>query len=51
MVRMVVRAGVRGRRQMVADTKVASGMVRWFGVRRQGVVPARLLGDIVSVMA
>ena len=51
MVRMVVRAGVSGRRQMVADVTVASGIVWWFGVRRQGVVPARLLGEIVSVMA
>lgn len=51
MVRIVVRAGVSGRRQMVAEVAVANGIVWWFGVRRHGVVPARLLGDIVSVIA
>ena len=51
MVRIVARAGVSGRRQMVAEVTVASGMVWWLVVRRHGVVPAKLLGDIVSVIA
>lgn len=44
-------AGVRGRRVRVDVVVRASGSVSWADGRRQGVVPVRLLGDIVNVMA
>lgn len=44
-------AGVSGRRQIVAEVEMARGRVTWEGKRRQGVVPARLLGDMVRVIA
>ena len=44
-------AGASGRRQIVAEVEMARGRVSREDGRRQGVVPARLLGDIVRVMA
>lgn len=42
--------GVRGRRRMVIAVVVARGRECCVCGRRQGVVPARLLGDIVRVI-
>lgn len=44
-------AGVRGRREMVIVVRMVSGRVSWVEGRRQGVVPVRLLGEMVRVMA
>lgn len=44
-------AGVRGRRDRVAVVEIARGSASCGEGSRQGVVPAKLLGDIVSVMA
>ena len=44
-------AGVRGSKQIVAEVDTARGSVSWLDGRRHGVVPERLLGDIVRVMA
>ena len=44
-------AGVSGRRQIVIEMVTAEGRVDCRDVRRQGVVPVRLLGEIVSVIA
>lgn len=47
----VSRAGVRGSKEMVAIVVIASGKVSWVVGRRQGVVPDRVLGEMVSVIA
>lgn len=44
-------AGVRGSRSVVAEAEAASGRECCVWGRRQGVVPVRLFGDIVRVMA
>ena len=44
-------AGASGRRQIVAEDETARGSVSCVEGRRQGVVPAKLLGEIVRVMA
>lgn len=44
-------AGVRGSSDRVVMVERAIGIVNCEGRRRHGVVPARLLGDIVSVIA
>ena len=44
-------AGVKGRRSRVLVVKAAKGMVNWGVSRRQGVIPTRLLGDMVNVIA
>lgn len=44
-------AGVRGRRQIVIAVEVAKGKVNWVEGRRHGVVPVRLLGEMVRVIA
>lgn len=44
-------AGVRGRSRMVREVKMARGIVSCRGGSRHGVVPVRLLGEAVSVMA
>lgn len=43
--------GVSGRSVVVAMIERVSGNVIWDDWRRQGVVPARLLGNIVRAMA
>lgn len=42
---------MRGRRERVATTEMASGRVSCREGRRQEVVPVRLLGDMVRVIA
>lgn len=42
---------MRGKRVRVATRDVARGSVDWRVGRRQGVVPVKLLGDIVRVIA
>lgn len=42
---------MRGRRESVAIREIASGRVSWVDGRRQIVVPERLFGDMVRVMA
>lgn len=44
-------AGVRGRSARVIVVVTARGSVSCADGRRQGVTPARLLGDIVNAMA
>ena len=44
-------AGVRGRRARAATSDTEIGRVNWWEVRRQGVVPEKLLGNIVRVTA
>lgn len=44
-------AGVRGRRETVIMVARARGRVSCVDGRRQGVVPVKLLGDIVRVIA
>lgn len=44
-------AGVVGSRARVRVVVMARGMVSWWEGRRHGVVPFRLLGDIVRVIA
>lgn len=44
-------AGVRGRRSRAIIVVVASGRESCREGRRQGVIPGRLFGDMVSVMA
>lgn len=44
-------AGVSGRSVRVATRDVAKGRVSCVEGRRQGVVPAKLLGDMVRVIA
>lgn len=44
-------AGVRGKRETVIMVTMARGKVSCVDGSRQGVVPAKLLGDIVKVMA
>lgn len=44
-------AGVSGRSIRVERVDAARGSVSWLCGRRQGVVPARLLGDMVKVIA
>lgn len=51
MVRSAVMAGVRGRRETVIIVAMATGKVCCVDGSRQGVVPVRLLGDIVRVIA
>ena len=43
--------GVSGRRVIVAMVDIASRSVDWVDGRRQGTVPVKVLGDMVSVMA
>lgn len=43
--------GVKGSRRAAAAVAVAVGSVAWGEGSRQGVVPARVLGDIVRVIA
>lgn len=44
-------AGARGRRDRVAMRDEDKGRVGWKDGRRQEVVPGRLLGDVVKVIA
>lgn len=44
-------AGVSGRSSSVIIVAVARGRESCMGGRRQGVVPGRLFGDMVRVMA
>jgi len=44
-------AGVRGRREIVAMVEIARGSVSCVVGSRQGVVPERLFGEIVRVIA
>ena len=44
-------AGVSGRSDRVATRDVARGKVSCVEDRRQGVVPAKLFGDMVRVIA
>lgn len=44
-------AGVSGRRVIVAVVAMARGRVDWEEGSRQGVVPVKLFGNIVRVMA
>lgn len=44
-------AGVRGRRAKVLTSANETGSVSWWEERRQGVVPEKLLGNIVRVTA
>lgn len=44
-------AGVRGRREIVIMVVRARGRVSCVDGRRQGVVPVKLFGDIVRVIA
>jgi len=48
---MVSAAGVRGKREREPVREIARGRVVWREGSRQGVVPAKLLGDIVRVIA
>lgn len=51
MVRRAVRAGVNGRRQIVAVVVTVSRSVSCVDWRRHGVVPVGVLGEIVRVDA
>lgn len=44
-------AGVKGRSRSVARVEMARGSVSWEDCSRQGVVPVKLLGDMVRVIA
>lgn len=49
--RRAIAAGVRGRREIVAVVEMAKGRESWEDGNRQGVVPVKLLGNIVKVIA
>lgn len=51
MERSVRIVGVRGSSRIVEEVAMARGRVNWEEVKRHGVVPVRLLGEIVRVMA
>lgn len=46
----MVKVGVKGSRRVVSVVEMVKGIVGGDGGRRQGVVPARLFGDIVRVI-
>lgn len=43
-------AGVRGRRERAVVVVAARGRISWKEGRRQGVLPVRVLGDMVRVI-
>ena len=51
MTRSATAAGANGRRRVVAAVETARGRVNWGVENRQGVMPMRLLGNMVRVIA